>query len=69
VNTSKTGEIMSTVVEKIVEPNGRVLYRLTIKMSNGTQKIENFERAFDAQKRQRQIEEDTRKGVTGNHYG
>jgi predicted transglutaminase-like protease len=59
---------MSSIVEKIVEPNGKVLYRLTIKLANGTQKVENFERAFDAQKRQRQIEEDTRKGVTGNHY-
>ncbi len=60
---------MSTIVEKIVEPNGKVLYRLTIKMPNGTQKVENFERAFDAQKRQRQIEGDNRKSVSGNHYG
>lgn len=60
---------MSTVVEKICEPNGRVFYRLTIKMPNGTTKVENFDRAFDAQKRQRQIEEaGTKKNVTGNHY-
>jgi hypothetical protein len=59
---------MSSVVEKIVEPNGKVIYRLTIKLPNGTQKVENFERAFDAQKRQRQIEDDTRKGAVGNHY-
>lgn len=59
---------MSSVVEKIVEPNGKVIYRLTIKLPNGTQKVENFERAFDAQKRQRQIEEDSKKGITGNHY-
>lgn len=59
---------MSSVVEKIVEPNGKVIYRLTIKLPNGTQKIENFERAFDAQKRQRQIEDESKKGATGNHY-
>ncbi len=59
---------MDTIVEKICEPNGKIVYRLTIKMPNGTKKIENFERAFDAQKRQRQIEEDNRKNVTGNHY-
>lgn len=59
---------MSSVVEKIVEPNGKVIYRLTIKLPNGSQKVENFERAFDAQKRQRQLEEEPRKGVTGNHY-
>ena len=46
---------MSTVVEKICEPNGKIVYRLTIKLPNGSQKVENFERAFDAQKRQRQI--------------
>jgi hypothetical protein len=60
---------MSTVVEKICEPNGKIIYRLTIKLSNGSTKVENFERAFDAQKRQRQIEEDSRKGISGNHYG
>lgn len=60
---------MSSIVEKIVEQNGKVIYRLTIKMPNGTQKIENFERAFDAQKRQRQLEDDNRKGISGNHYG
>jgi hypothetical protein len=59
---------MSTVVEKICESNGKIVYRLTIKLPNGTKKIENFERAFDAQKRQRQIEEDNRKHVLGNHY-
>ena len=59
---------MSTVVEKICEPNGKIVYRLTIKMANGITKVENFERAFDAQKRQRQIEEDPRKGITGSHY-
>lgn len=59
---------MSTVVEKIVEPNGKVFYRLTIKMANGTTKVENFDRAFDAQKRQRQIDEDNRKSAIGSHY-
>lgn len=58
---------MSSVVEKITE-NGRVLYQLTITMPNGSKKVEKFERAFDVQKRQRQIEEDTRRHVTGNHY-
>jgi hypothetical protein len=60
---------MSSVVEKIVEQNGKVIYRLTIKMPNGSKKVETFERAFDAQKRQRQIDENNRKGTTGNHYG
>ncbi len=60
---------MSTVVEKICEPNGKIVYRLTIKLPNGSQKVENFERAFDAQKRQRQIEDErTKRNVTGNHY-
>lgn len=59
---------MSSVVEKIVEPNGKVVYRLTIKLPNGTQKVEVFERAFDVQKRQRQIEESSKNGVKGNHY-
>jgi hypothetical protein len=60
---------MSVVVEKVCEPNGKIVYRLTTTLPNGTKKIENFERAFDAQKRQRQIEEDNRKQVTGSHYG
>jgi len=59
---------MSTTIEKICEPNGAIVYRLTVTLANGTKKIENFARAFDAQKRQRQIEEDNRKHVTGNHY-
>lgn len=59
---------MSCVVEKIVEPNGKVFYQLTLTLANGSKKVEKFERAFDAQKRQRQIEEDTRKHVTSNHY-
>ena len=59
---------MGTVVEKICEPNGKIVYRLTIKMPNGTTKIENFERAFDAQKRQRQLEDGNRKEVIGSHY-
>lgn len=58
----------NTVVEKIVEPNGNVFYQLTITLSNGSKKVEKYERAFDVQKRQRQIEEDNRKGVTSNHY-
>jgi hypothetical protein len=60
---------VSSVVEKIVEPNGKVIYRLTIKLPNGTQKVEVFERAFDVQKRQRQIEENSKNGSKGNHYG
>ena len=59
---------MSTVVEKICEPNGKIVYRLTIKMANGITKVENFERAFDAQKRQRQLEDGNRKEVIGSHY-
>ncbi len=60
---------MSSVVEKICEPNGKIVYRLTTTLANGTKKIENFERAFDAQKRQRQIDEEGKsKNVRGNHY-
>lgn len=59
---------MSAVMEKISEMNGEVYYRVTIKLPNGTTKIEKFARLFDAQKRIRQIEEDTRRHVTGNHY-
>jgi hypothetical protein len=61
--------MMSAVLEKICEPNGAIVYRITIKMPNGTSKIENFTRLFDAQKRIRQIEEaPTKRNVTGNHY-
>ncbi|MDD2864361.1 MAG: hypothetical protein PHC99_06505 [Methylococcales bacterium] len=58
---------MSSIVEKITE-NGRVIYQLTITLPNGSKKVEKYERAFDVQKRQRQLEEDTKKGVTGSHY-
>ena len=59
---------MSTVVEKICEPNGKVFYQLTINLQNGSKKVEKYERAFDAQKRQRHNEEDSRRNVTTNHY-
>lgn len=60
---------MAAMVEKICEPNGTIVYRMTIKMPNGSTKVENFARLFDAQKRVRQIQEEgTKKGVTGNHY-
>lgn len=60
---------MSAVVEKICEPNGRIVYRLTIKLPNGTTKIENFDRAFDAQKRMKEIDAlGTKRNVIGSHY-
>lgn len=57
----------NSFIEKITE-NGRVLYQLTITLPNGSKKVEKYERAFDVQKRQRQLEDDTRKNVTGSHY-
>lgn len=59
---------MSSIVEKICEPNGKIVYRLTTTLANGTKKIENFERAFDAQKRQKQIDDGTKKNSLGSHY-
>lgn len=56
----------NNVVEKIVEPNGRVFYQLTITLSNGSKKVEKYERAFDVQKRQRELENGSK--VVGNHY-
>lgn len=56
----------NNVVEKIVEPNGRVFYQLTITLSNGSKKVEKYERAFDVQKRQRELESDGK--AMGNHY-
>lgn len=60
---------MSAILEKICEPNGTVVYRVTAKLANGSTKVENFARLFDAQKRIRQIEEEgTKRNVTGSHY-
>lgn len=60
---------MSAVLEKICEPNGTIVYRVTERLTNGSTKVENFARLFDAQKRIRQIEDGTAKrNVTGNHY-
>lgn len=55
---------MANIVEKITE-NGRVFYQLTITLPNGSKKVEKYERAFDVQKRQRELE--SGKGM-GNHY-
>jgi hypothetical protein len=59
---------MTAIMEKICEMNGQVFYRITVKLANGTTKVEKFARLFDAQKRIRQIEEENKKGVIGNHY-
>lgn len=60
---------MPAILEKICEPNGTIVYRVTVKSANSSTKVENFARLFDAQKRIRQIEEEsTKKNVTGNHY-
>jgi hypothetical protein len=58
----------AAVLEKICEPNGAISYRVTIRMPNGTSKVENFTRLFDAQKRLKQEEEGTKKNVTSSHY-
>ena len=59
---------MPAMMEKICEMNGEVFYRVTMKLGNGTTKIEKFARLFDAQKRIKQLEEENKKSVKSNHY-
>ena len=59
---------MTAIMEKICEMNGEIFYRITVKLANGTTKIEKFARLFDALKRIRQLEEESKKPVIRNHY-
>ncbi|MEI7839399.1 MAG: hypothetical protein WCJ11_02755 [Methylococcaceae bacterium] len=59
---------MPATIEKVCESNGVIVYRVTMKLANGSTKVENFARLFDAQKRVRQFEDESKKGAIGNHY-